>query len=133
MPLIHLATLFQQGLLRFEKFGHIDDISNHPEGRALFVDFDFPSKAIAVPTLNSILRITGLHSTAVRYSRSKRGWHVVVLLKEKLTRMERVAMENILGDDPMRGALNFTRARANISSRFWRQRWNILYDFKVTQ
>lgn len=131
--LTHLETLFHQGLLRFEKFGHIDKISNHPEGNALFVDFDYPSKAITVRKMHSLFRITGLHPHAICYSRSKRGWHVVALIMEKLNRMERVAMENILGDDSMRGALNFSRARVPIINKFWRQRWNILYDYKVTK
>jgi hypothetical protein len=70
--------------------------------------------------------------SAIRYSKSKRGWHVAVLLREKISPMVRVAMEAILGDDPMRAAMNFARARnEKLMPKFWKQRWNILYDYKV--
>jgi hypothetical protein len=39
-----------------------------------------------------------------------------------------------MGDDPMRAALNFGRARSMQSqsvSEYWRKRWNILYDYKI--
>jgi hypothetical protein len=88
--------------------------------------------ALSVPRINSLFRALGLSYEALRYNRSKRGWHMVALLAEQLTPVERVAAEAILGDDPMRAAMNFLRAR-NVAKMppFWRQRWNILYETKI--
>lgn len=46
---------------------------------------------------------------------------------------ELIALQSILGDDPMRSALNLMRER-NMKGvpKFWRMRSNILYDYKVT-
>lgn len=40
--------------------------------------------------------------------------HVVVKLAEKLTEIERVALQTILGSDPKRELLNFSRVRVGI-------------------
>lgn len=53
-------------------------------------------------------------------------------MRKPLTAIARVCVESILGDDPMRAAMNFARARnARRMPAFWRQRWNIFYDYKV--
>jgi len=70
--------------------------------------------------------------SAIRVNRSRRGWHLAFILAERLSASERVAAEAILGDDPMRAAMNFARARnAHRMPQFWRQRWDIFYDYKV--
>lgn len=76
----------------------------------------------------------GIHVgyAAIRYSRSKRGWHVAIMLRHGVSAMQRVAMEAILGDDPMRAAMNLARAEnAHRMPKFWQQRWNIFYDYKM--
>lgn len=78
------------------------------------------------------MRSMGIKYRALRISRTRRGWHFVYLLEEKLSPSERVAAESILGDDPMRAAMNFARARnEKRMPKFWKQRWNIFYDYKV--
>lgn len=82
--------------------------------------------------INSTFRVLGLTYLAMRINATKRGFHYVFLLPGSITPLERVAIEAILGDDPMRAAMNFARARNHASmNKFWRQRWNILYDWKV--
>lgn len=57
----------------------------------------------------------------------------MVILREKLEPMALVAMQAILGSDPMREALNWVRASDPKQLRgHWAQRWNILYDRKIS-
>lgn len=124
---------YTAGQLVFSKWGHIDKISNFSAKNTLFVDIDSKqSPYLAIPKINSLFRVMGLRYSAVRYSRSLRGWHVAFLLNESLTPTERVTIECILGDDRFRAAMNFARARnEKRMPKFWKQRWNILYDYKV--
>jgi hypothetical protein len=130
------AGLYTAGWLRFEKWGHIDKISNLPPERALFVDYDAVDEPrIAIPRVNSTFRAMGFQKgyTAIRYARSKRGWHLAAIVPYRLSPAERVAAESILGDDPMRAAMNFARSRnADKMPKFWKRRWNIFYDYKFT-
>lgn len=82
--------------------------------------------------INSAFRAMGFSYTSCRISRTKRGWHYVFILRDSLKPAERVAAEAILGDDPMRAAMNFARAR-NVGRmpKHWKQRWNIFYDYKL--
>jgi hypothetical protein len=129
------AGLYTAGLLRFKKWGHIDKISNIPANRAAFIDFDSVDEPrLTILRINSAFRAMGYSQgyDALRISRSKRGWHYAFILRGKVTPAERVAIEAILGDDPMRAAMNFARARnAHRMPKFWRQRWNIFYDYKI--
>jgi hypothetical protein len=69
---------------------------------------------------------------AISYGRTKRGWHIGILHSSNLRPVERVALEAILGDDPMRAAMNFARARnEKRMPKFWKQRWNIFYSYKL--
>jgi hypothetical protein len=101
----------------------------------VFVDIDSHSaSSLSVFKLNSLFRACGLSNgyRALRYSRTKRGWHIVALLHEKLTPIERVCLESILGDDGMRASMNFARARNDYRTpQYWKQRRNILFDYKV--
>lgn len=70
--------------------------------------------------------------TAIRFNRSKRGWHTAILLALPVSPVDRVALEAILGDDPMRAAMNYARAKnAYRMPKYWKQRWNIFYDYKL--
>lgn len=129
------ATHYAERTLRFEKWGHIDAISDYPANRALFIDTDsLDSARLTILRINSTFRAMGLPEgyTAIRFNRSKRGWHTVILLKKGISAVERVTMESILGDDSMRAAMNLARARnVHRMPKFWKQRWNIFYDYKV--
>jgi hypothetical protein len=131
MPFKLWVEHYTQGRLAFKKWGHIDRISDYPAEFALFIDFD-SHKFRSIPKINSTFRAMGLSYLALRISRTKRGLHYAFILQKKLTTMERVCAEAILGDDPMRAAMNFARARnAKRMPKFWKQRWNIFYDYKL--
>lgn len=122
--------------LTFETFGHIDKVSDIPEGYAAHMDYDYPDKPPTIPSLYSFLRVLGVSPKAVSYSPSKRGIHVTCIMGERLSRAELVALQAILGSDPWREILNLMRARQirlhkKPLPKYWRQRWNILYDRKT--
>lgn len=136
MPLTLLRHFLRQGRLHFEKFGCIDRVSDYPEGYVVLVDFDSDGEVIRIPQVNSIFRILGLSYSFILYHKTRRGWHVSIPLNEKLQRSELIALQVILGDDKMRGALNLMRVIQIRKSRgklpkFWLQRHNILYQYKV--
>jgi squalene cyclase len=132
MPSTLLETLLHQGLLRFEKWGVIDGLSDIPEGYASFVDCD-SRKPYSWMRHAATHRILGksYYPYAVCYKKTQRGWHIVSLYSKKHTRMELVALQAILGSDSMREALNFVRVKSGRIKGYWNQRWNILYTYKV--
>lgn len=71
----------------------------------------------------------GWRLTAVRYDKTRRGWHVVVAVRRKLSALTIVAMQAILGSDRNRELFNLSRARKlrNVP-REWRNQWNVLYE-----
>jgi hypothetical protein len=133
MPLALWVEHYTAGRLRFKRWGHLDPISNYPSNRAIFCDYDRQSPVQArIPKINSTFRAMGLRYSALRISKSKRGWHYVFFVTSNLSPGARVAAEAILGDDPMRAAMNFARARnAGKMPKYWQQRWNIFYDYKL--
>lgn len=66
---------------------------------------------------------------AVRYDRTRRGWHVVIGVVEYIDPTVTVAIQAILGSDPHRETYNLVRAQLvpNLPA-FWRARWNVLYS-----
>lgn len=63
-------------------------------------------------------------------SASGKGWHLTLRLTPPCSGpMEVVAWQAILGSDRYREACNVLRVRAlKYVSRYWRERWNVLYD-----
>lgn len=79
-------------------------------------------------------RLTRLRVQAVRYSRSRHGWHVMVQVWQRLSPAEIVAAQAMLGSDWRREAFNLLRVRAlGRAPRFWRQpgRWNVFFSGKL--
>lgn len=96
----------------------------------LKLDFD----SDRIPTdfmdrLRMLVRLHGFRVTAVAYRRSRHGWHVRVLLNQRIDFSFVVAFQAILGSDWKREAYNSRRA-ANWRdvSPFWRKRANVLYS-----
>lgn len=120
------------GLLRFDKFGVIDAVSDIPEGYALFVDYDTDHDTKSFCDISAIARIVDIKPSSVCYKRTRRGWHVIIRLTEKLEPIELVCLQAIYESDPMREALNYMRVKnMHKADAFWRQRWNILYQRKI--
>lgn len=109
------------------KFGLIKELA---EPGKVLLDFDGP-----LPDLRLIwrrLRVCRLELRLMRIDRTQHGWHVVLWLKEPLEDWATLALQAILGSDPRREAMNFARLLAGPKDDWERQRWNILYERKVT-
>lgn len=116
---------------RLVRFGRIKEIASRSD-RAL-LDFDFRR----VPRLGpmwAVCRIVGLRPRSIRTDRTRRGWHVIVELNERLQAAELVALQAVLGSDNRRECLNLMRVigmRKHPVSPFWRRRWNLLFERKI--
>lgn len=120
---------------RFGKMAHYTK-SDHA-----YIDFDFPRPDRRSPKLRplwTVLRLVGLRPRAgiICMERTRRGWHVIVPLTEKLPDAEMIALQLCMGDDQRRGALNLMRVRGmrrkcyGVTPHWWR-RSNILYGGKL--
>lgn len=72
------------------------------------------------------LRVRGLH-----YARTRRGWHVVVTLAQRMAPAQIVACQAILGSDPMRELFNLARVRRMrqfLPVMRNPEVWNVLYS-----
>lgn len=119
--------------MKFEKFGHIDSISDLPEGTVALMDYDSGS-CPRIMQLNSICRILGIEYSSLMLHRTRRGWHLAIAISGRFKRVELIALQAILGSDPMREAMNLARVRqieAFGAPKYWLQRHNILYDYKL--
>lgn len=119
------------------KFGIIDTFGGP---RDLLLDFDRSSREPRLLTRRITYRIwglcrrAGLRPHAIAWSRSRKGWHVHVHLSRRLTNGEIVAAQAILGSDRRRESLNLMRIlaiRRDPPRRYWRHRWNVLFERKV--
>lgn len=96
----------------------------------LLLDFD----GDALPTIRDLaarLAVMHLRASHIEQHRTRRGWHIVIHLRQQLTLMEAIAAQAILGSDPMREGFNLARARSR-PGKFWQRRANILFDGKLS-
>lgn len=81
----------------------------------------------------TVARLLRVRLVACSMERTRRGWHVVVRCSGRLSPVGTVAVQAILGSDPLREAHNLMRARKLGSvPKFWRKRWNVLYCGKLS-
>lgn len=116
-------------------------MAHYSRANYAYVDFDFQRPDRKSPKLRpiyTVLRMVGLLPSpeGVCYERTRRGWHVIIPLREKLQPAELVALQLVLGDDTRRGCLNLMRAvamrkRCYGVTAHWRRRWNILFSGKL--
>ena len=84
--------------------------------------------------IRAVCSIVGVRVRDVRHDRTARGFHVVVMLRDRMTRAEIVAIQAVLGSDSKREALNLMRARSirlHGCPREFRDRWNLLFERKL--
>lgn len=91
---------------------------------------DYDGPPIRLPRLAVLVRLMALRPLWVRYERTRRGWHVVLRVRERLRLTETVSVQAILGSDPYREAFDFARARTAPNS-WWAARANLLFGEKL--
>lgn len=115
----------------FHKVGVVNDVATN---RTLYLDMDQPASPRLAPIF-AICRIVGVRPMWIEYRRTQNGWHVVLVLRDRLERAEIVALQALCGSDKRRETLNLMRVlairRTPITDPFWQQRWNLLYSRKL--
>lgn len=96
----------------------------------LLLDFDGAlPRDLYARVSGSCTRLWGWTVEGMRIDRTRRGWHVVVALRERVAPALVVAAQAILGSDPNREAFNLMRVRRlRTQAAFWRERFNVLYS-----
>lgn len=94
-------------------------------------DFDSDVPREFATRLGVVARIVGLTVEWVRYDRTRRGWHVIVNVREQMRNPVMVVLvQALLGSDWKREAFNARRVRhGKRVPAFWRDRLNVLYHF----
>lgn len=96
----------------------------------IYCDYDRPSPP-SLWEINRIFHILDIRPRAIRYDRTRHGWHVIIELPRALDKAATVALQAILGSDPRRETLNLMRALNTRWDDFNECRWNILFREKI--
>lgn len=96
----------------------------------LRIDWDAESDRLPIARVRALIERAGhdVKRWERRKSPSTKGWHLRIELRKKPAAMEVVALQLLLGSDPLREASNIRRAKGlRRAPLFWRHRWNVLY------
>ena len=117
-------------LIRSDRIGVVDHVA-HPQRAYIDVDQHRPP---SVSQISAVARIVGLRIVWTLYRRTRRGWHVIIAMRDHLSPGETIALQACLGSDRRRETLNLMRAVSVRTGRirgFWSERWNLLYSSKL--
>lgn len=109
------------------------------EGWDLLLDYDKPEQIPDGTRALRLLRRAGFEPVAWDLTESTNGHHGKLRLAPRPSPAEAVALQAILGSDPMREACNLQRARSvaelpeGEAGDYWRARWNTLYKPNPTR
>lgn len=94
----------------------------------LYLDFDHVPPANLIARITACCRLWHWPIEAIRYDRTRRGFHVVVGVRKRIEPALIVAAQAILGSDLNREMFNVMRVQQlEKVSPFWRKRFNVLY------
>lgn len=98
----------------------------------LYLDIDGSVPKNLIERVTMCCRLWRWPIEAVRFDRTRRGWHVVVGINKRVAATSMVAAQAILGSDPMREAFNLARVRRVPVIWSHGKRlitpWNVLYS-----
>lgn len=97
---------------------------------ALLLDYDESIPADFVYRVRSLVQVMGWRVRSIRIDKTRRGYHAIVELREKVPFVEVVCAQAILGSDARREAFNLRRARTIMAGGvpvWWQRRANVLY------
>lgn len=126
----HFGEYFNSSSFDFGAMGIVKEFSN---AQKIFLDFDFRRTPSFLPIFTQ-LRMCGLHVQYMRDDRTRKGWHRIIKIRERLSSAELVALQAICGSDRRREGLNLMRVLRSSKcgmSAFERDRWNLLYLRKL--
>lgn len=96
----------------------------------LKLDVDSPRCPALLDRVRWVARWLHWSVQYIEYRRTRRGWHVIITVRQRVTPFCVVAVQAILGSDWRRETFNLVRVRtmrARRLPRFWRDRFNVLY------
>lgn len=89
----------------------------------------FPKLAGRIRSLRSGIRVK-----SITYSPTRKGWHIIIHVTEKLSPIEQIAIQAALGSDIKRELMNLQRYfgfKGKKIPEFWKDRWNLLFSRKL--
>jgi hypothetical protein len=83
------------------------------------------------PSIVRIMRVATmlrLKPRMIREDKTRRGWHILIEWNRRLSPLEQVAIQCVLGSDIQRETYNLARVMSGKQS----PRWNLLFERKIT-
>jgi len=122
----------------------VQTLERKRRGTILLIDVDsrkrpnkrHPRCMLPYPMLAGRLRVFrgSINPESITYSPTARGWHIIIHITERLSASEVIAIQATLGSDIKRELMNLQRYfgfRDKKVPKFWRDRWNLLFEKKV--
>jgi hypothetical protein len=92
-------------------------------------DFDGAIPADVSARLEMVVRLHRLTVDWIRVDRTRRGYHMVIRVRQRVALARVILLQAILGSDWKREAFNSSRVvRTRNVPAFWRRRINVLYS-----
>jgi uncharacterized protein YjiS (DUF1127 family) len=110
---------------------HAGVIARYAKRNQSFCDYDTVRHAGTIANIFRVARCLRMKPKWIEYRRTVRGWHVTVEWNRKFTPIETVALQAVLGSDPIREMFNLTRVLAGVAKID--KRWNVLFEKKVAE
>jgi hypothetical protein len=109
-----------------DRWGVTAELKASTDLRTSFCDYDRP-RPPSLRWLYAIARVVHVRPVWVRYDRTRRGWHVLIRWSRTWAPAELVALQAVLGSDPMREGLNLMRVMRHPRA----STWNLLFSRKL--
>jgi len=93
-------------------------------------DFDHEAP-VTLLRISEVLHAWGMKARAIEYHRTRRGWHVAMVVDKPMVPASMVALQAILGSDLGREAFNLQRVLSGMADN--NPRWNLLFERKLSQ
>lgn len=106
--------------------GQAGIVKNYADPYMTFCDYDgkwFPS----LMRIARLAQMLEMRPAWIRQDRTRHGWHLVIRWDRRLSRLEQVAIQCVLGSDLQRESYNLARVMSGKCS----PRWNLLFERKL--
>ena len=74
-----------------------------------------------------VVHVLNLTLLSLRIDKTRHGWHLILVVRERITLARVIAIQAILGSDWKRELFNLQRERHRGVPKFWKSRRNVLY------